>query len=204
MRQILVGIFASAALLTTAGCSKNEPNNAAENVTANLSAAAQDYFKILALPVKSTSAKALQGEFMIVPASATDGIPSVRVAGGCLIFNPADIGLSELAGRSCNTNAQCQGGGASAGYCDGQTHSCWARPAWDPAGAQLCNKGKVFAANVHNLAPAMPLDVSANIKPGTRVRVDACLNKTFTSSPPCKEIDSPDRIEVMGPVAKVQ
>ena len=101
----------------------------------------------------------------------------------------------------------------SYGYCDTQNKQCWSKPIGGPGSAgepPVCNRPIKMTAGTVNALPkkppapgpgAMPVDVSKWVKPGARVRVVACLNKggpTFPGKPPCGEIVSADRIEVMG------
>ena len=197
MRQFTVGLLSVAGVLTAIAWSSA------------IHTQGQEYFTVRAGPVANAKISALSGDFQVLKVGPGNGIPSPQLGGACLIFDPGDLGLTELASRRCDANSQCQGGGASAGYCDGQTHSCWARPIGDPLGAGLCNKGKVFEAHVVNSAPVGPIDVAQyGVRPGAKARVVACLNKTGfvpgLNGTGCPSIDGPDRVEVLGPIAIVK
>ena len=204
MRQFIVGALAGAILLTT-GCNKSNQDNSAGSAVERAAAAA-DYYTVRAGPVPNAQITALAGTFQLLKASAANGIPSDRLGGGCLIFAAADLGYTKMAAMQCHQNADCYTGeGESAGYCDGQTHSCWAKPGNVPDEA-LCNKHIILNVNELTPAPKSPFDASKVVKAGAKVRVDACLNKAGADpgATGCGSKDGADRIEVMGPVATVK
>ena len=225
MRQFTIGMLCGAAALLATSCNKPTANQAAGAVNAGgeAAAAAQDYYTVNALPVPDAKISALQGKFKMLKVGEADGIPSDGLGGACLVFAAADLGFPVMAAnKTCTTNLSCKTGeigndgtAASATYCDGKTHTCWAKPGANGAGLALCNKGIVMKPDDLNVAPADPpagggpIDASKfKIKPGAKVRVVACLQKIDAIKGPggtgCPSIDGKDRIEVMGPVATVK
>jgi hypothetical protein len=99
------------------------------------------------------------------------------------------------------------------GYCEQSSNVCWSKPI-APAGGPpveppFCNRPIQMAPNTLNPVPNTPVDAGLyGVKPGAKVRVVACLNKGTPPYPPpgapCGQVDSADRIEVMGPVATVK
>lgn len=206
MRRHAIAILAGTILLSAA-CDKAPEKEDAE--AAEAGRAPGDYFTVRAGPVANAKLGALSGNFQLLKVAAANGIPSSGLGGACIVFAPADLGLAELAAKSCSSNQDCQGSSASAAYCDIKTRSCWARPASDPTGAKTCNRPVAMTPTTLNPVPATPVDAgSLGVRAGAKARVVACLNKGGppwpTPRPPCGQIDSPDRIEVMGPVATVQ
>jgi hypothetical protein len=223
MRQFTIGVLCSAAFLASAACNKSPENQAPEAVNAGSDEAAgtDKYYTVNALPVPDARITALQGKFKMVEAGAADGIPSDGTGGACLVFAAADLGYPAMAAKSCTTNKSCatgeigtDGTAASATYCDGKTHSCWAKPGSNGAALALCNKGIKMKPDDLNFAPADPpagkgpIDAGKWVKPGAQVRVVACLQRIDAVKGPggngCPTVDGDARIEVMGPVANVK
>ena len=220
MRQFCLGILCSAAFLATA-CNKSSDNQAPADLNAGGeqgAAAADEYFTVRAGPVANAKISALAGNFQMLKVAAAIGIPSKGSGGACLTFAAADLGFAKMATTKCTTNTDCytrengnDGMPASAAYCDAPTRSCWAKPKSQGAANALCNKGKIFPASKLNPVPDPPdgsgqIDVSKWVKPGAKVRVVACVQKPYTGPPPppCGQVESADRIEVLGPVATVK
>ena len=222
MRQFTIGMLCTAAFFAAAACNKSQENKGSEAVNAGgqAAAAADEYYTVSALPVSDSKITALQGKFKLLKVGAGAGIPSDRRGGGCLVFAAADLGFPKMAARSCTTNRSCETGeigtdgmAASATYCDGKTHSCWAKPGSNDAANALCNKAIIMVPDELNVAPADPpagkgpIDASKWVKPGAKVRMVACVGKPWNPPPPplppCARVDTADRIEVMGPVATV-
>ena len=210
MRHIVIAALCGATILAN-GCSsekKAADNGPAANIEASANAAT-DYYKVRAGPVPNAKLNALSATFQLLKVSEAEGIPSDGHGGACLIFAAADLGYSKMAATQCHTNLECNTHeGESAAYCDTQTNSCWARPGSDPSGAKTCNRPIQMSPNVLNPVPVQPVDAGAlGIKAGANVRVVACLNKGAGpypgGDPPCKKIDSADRMEVMGVPAKI-
>lgn len=106
------------------------------------------------------------------------------------------------------------------GYCDTQNNQCWSKPLALPAGPSapppteppVCNRPIKMTAGTVNAVPkkppptpgpgATPVDVSEWVKIGAKTRVVACLNGGSPpwpgGKPPCAELVSANRIEVMG------
>ena len=191
------------ATLLLAGCGGNSTS---DNASGN-GAAPDDRYTVRAGPVASAKIDALSGSFQLLKSGAPDAIPSSGMGGACLVFAAADLGYAKMAAMQCQSNQQCYTGeGESAAYCD-LDKKCWARPGTDPLGAKTCNRPVAMSPAVLNPVPRQPVDAGAlAVKAGTKVRVVACLNKgfpPFASGPPCGKKDSPDRIEVLGPLATV-
>ena len=217
MRQFMIGILCTAAHFS-ASCSKSPEGEAPEAVNAGgaeqANAAAEEYYTVRAGPVANAKINALSGDFQVLKVSAAQGIVSDRRGGACLIFRPEDLGFSKMAAKSCTSNKDCYTGeGESAGYCDLGAHQWWAKPSTFDAANALCNKGKIFDAGTVNSVPADPpgpgpIDVSKWVKPGAKVRVVACIGKPWNPppppAPPCGQVDTADRVEVMGPAATVK
>lgn len=218
MRQLTIGLLCGAIFLA-AGCNKPQSNAPAElNASGEEASAAGDYYTVRAGPVANAKITALAGTFQMLKVSAAKGIPSDLRGGGCLVFKASDLpNLPIMAGTSCNTNTDCQTADTeySAAYCHAETHTCWAKPKKNNAADRLCNKAKIFPVNTLNPIPADPpapgtgpIHVSEWVKPGAKVRVVACVGKPWNPPPPplppCAQIDTPDRIEVMGPEATVK
>ena len=208
MRRMIFGIVCIASL-ATAACNKPPEKAAPEGANvAGEAAASDDLYTVNAGPVANANVGSLSGWFKMLKAPA-QGIPSDRLGGACLVFAAADLGFTKMAAKSCTKNSDCYTGeGESAGYCDGKTHACWAKPSTFDAANALCDKGKVFPLNVQNPIPVTPIDASKWVKPGAKVRVTACINKKgFVPGPNgtgCPTKDGTDRIEELGPIATVK
>lgn len=215
MRRLAIGILCGTAFLASS-CSQPSDNQTPEAANAGGEvAAAAEYFTVRAGPVSNAKISALSGNFQILKVAAPNGIPSDRRGGACFVFGAADLGYAKMATKSCTKNADCYTGeGESAAYCHTETRTCWAKPSANDAANKLCNKGKIFPTNDLNPIPADapagsgPIDVSEWVKPGAKVRVVACVGKPWSPPPPplppCGRVDTPDRIEVMGPVATIK
>lgn len=201
MRQLIAVALAGAVLLTTA-CNKSNPENGAANVIESKAAAQLDTYTVRPGPIPNAKLAALAGTFQLLKVSGPDAIPSDGHGGACLVV-PANA-------PTCSKNSDCPSSNGIAGYCDTEkTHTCWATPSGDPGGVKSCNRPILMYPNVLNPVPVQPVDAaSIGIKVGDKVRVVACLNKGAPPYPggvaPCKKIDSPDRIEVMGETATVK
>ena len=191
--------------LLAASCSGNGPD---ENASGEAAPAAATLYTIRAGPVPNARLGALAGTFQLLETGNPDGIPSDRLGGACLAFAAADLGFTQMAAKQCSKNSDCSTPGENAfGYCDVQTNSCWAKPATPAANPALCQKGQVWAATATHAVPAQPVNAAQfGIKPGAKVRVVACLNKSgiTVSATGCASKDGPDRIEVLGPIATVR
>jgi hypothetical protein len=206
MRHFLVGIACSVACLT-ATCGGPPQKHSEPDLNAGSEeavAGAEEYYTVRAGPVPNASVGSLSGTFQLHKASAQTGIASERKGGACLAFDAAGLGLDKMAAKTCNLNKDCQTDESYGWqYCDDKTHTCWAKPA-GPVNAKLCSKG-LLDVNAVNPVPPAPLNLAEfgiTLKPGAKVRVIACLNKAGTSG--CAELDSADRIQVMGPEAPVK
>jgi len=228
MRQLMVGTLVSAALIAAAGCSKSPDDNASQSVNTGSEevAAGGAYYTVRADDIADAKLDALQGTFAMVPATASDGIPSAGLGGACLVFTAKDLGFSVMDGKRCTSNAECSVGPPAGlqpsdpesysyapdptrpqhrenryGYCDTQNKQCWSKPITDNGNNAVCNRPVTMTSGTLNSVPKQPIDVSKWVKQGARARVVACLNKggpTFPGKkPPCGEIVSADRIEVM-------
>lgn len=216
MRHFAIGILCTAAFFA-AGCNKSPEGQAPEAVNAGgnegAAAAAVEYFTIRAGPIAPAKISALSGNFQMLKVGAGAGIPSPKVGGACIVFSAADLGITKIAGATCNINSDCEDSGVAAYYCHAPTHSCWVRPSTDPKGDDTCNRPIPMTAAVLNPVPKTPITAATatklGIKAGTRARVVACLNQTGFVRPPnphptgCPSIDGPDRIEDFGPVATI-
>lgn len=165
-------------------------------------------FTIRAGPVDKAEAAAVAGTFQIHRTGAPDGIPSSRLAGGCLEFLAADLGFSQMAAIQCSKNSDCSVPGENEfGACDTETKQCWAKPDGLAAGAALCNRGLIAQANELISVPSQPVDIRQfGIQPGSHVRVGACLNKSGINpqATGCLSRDGTDKIQVWGPVTKIR
>jgi hypothetical protein len=165
-------------------------------------------FTIRAGPVANAEANAVSGTFQVHRAGVSNGIPSSRLAGGCLIFSAADLGYGQMAAKQCHKDADCSTPGENEfGTCDTKTKQCWSKPAGLAAGAALCRRGIVAAVDELYSVPAQPVDVRLfGIQPGASVRVGACLNKSGINPAVsgCVATDGPDRIFDLGPIRKIK
>ena len=210
MRRIQFGLLCGAAILLAACSSKTDDST---NVGAE-SAAEQDYFTVRAGPVSPGEIGSVGGNFQMLKVSAANGIPSDGVGGACLVFAAADLGFPQMAAKSCTKHEDCtigetgnDGMAASAAYCDGKTHSCWAKPKAANAGNALCNRPITMTPTVLNAVPKQPVDVRTfKVKPGAKVRVVACLNKSDidVTKTGCASTTPTDAVYDLGPVATLR
>jgi hypothetical protein len=193
MRQLIVGVLVGTILITI-GCNKKN----ADNMAAPEAAAKLDTYTVRAGSIPNAKLAALAGTFQLLKISGPDAIPSDGHGGACLVV--------AATAPACTKNSDCpsNSSGGISGYCDTEkTHTCWATPPGDPGGVKSCNRPILMSPNALNPAPVQPADgASIGIKVGDNVRVVACLNKGAPpygpDGPPCKLVDSPDRIERMG------
>jgi len=228
MRQIMFNMLFSAAFVATASCSKSPDENASQSVNAGGedAAAGGPYYTVRADDVADANLTALQGTFAMVSATAADGIPAAGLGGACLAFTAKDLGFSTMDGKRCTSNADCSVDAPAGtapnspeaysyapdparpdhrenrfGYCDTQNKQCWSKPITDNGNNAVCNRPVTMTPGTLNPVPKQPIDVSKWVKQGAKVRVVACLNKggpNFNGKPPCGQIVSADRIEVLG------
>src|SRR5688572_14167145 len=67
----------------------------------------QPRYTIRAGPVDHAKAGAVSGTFQVHKTAAPSGIPSARLAGGCLEFLAADLGFEQMAAKQCQKNSDC-------------------------------------------------------------------------------------------------
>ena len=165
-------------------------------------------YTIRAGPVDHAEASAVSGTFQVHSTGAPSGIPSARLAGGCLEFLAADLGYEQMAAKQCQKNSECSTPGENDfAACDSETKQCWSRPAGIAASAKLCNRGLIAPPNELIPVPAQPVDVrELGILPGAHVRVGACLNKSGINpqATGCLTSDGPDKIQAWGPVTRIR
>lgn len=215
---LLVG---SAAILAIAGCNKPPQNEAAEtlNATGKAVPAATAYYTVTADDITNAKLTAVSGTFQMLAATAATGIQSSGSGGACLVFTAKDLGFSTMDGKKCTSNTDCSNPPTSPaddpvsytppgadhpenrfGYCDTKNKQCWSKPI--EGNDAVCNRPLTMTAGTVNPVPkAGPIDVSKWVKQGAKVRTVTCLNKgspPFPGKPPCAEVVSADRIEVMG------
>lgn len=166
------------------------------------------HYTIRAGPVDHAEASAVSGTFQIHRAEGPSGIPSARLAGGCLEFLAADLGYEQMAAKQCRKNSDCSTPGENEfAACDLETKQCWSRPTGLAAALKLCNRGLIAPTNALIPVPAEPVDVRQfGIRTGTHVRVGACLNKAGINPQEtgCLSADGADKIQVWGPVTRVR
>ena len=192
-----------AVLLSAAACSGPRSDQANENASGQ----AEEYFTVRAGPIANAQVAAVDGTFQMLKVGAGNGIPSTGRGGACIVFDPADLGFAEMAGKQCTTNKSCDTNETSGfAYCDTRTAKCWVKLEGAP-GEALCNRPITMTATTINHVPKQPTPATdSKVKPGTKARVVACLNKTGANIPVdgCGSVDGTERIEVMGPVATLR
>ena len=201
MRQLSSSLIA-AALVSAAGCG-GPPDQANQNA----GGPAEDHFTVRAGPIADARVVAIDGTFQMLKVGPGNGIPSGGRGGACIVFDPVDLGFPEMAGKQCTTNKSCDTEETKGfAYCDTQTAKCWVKLEGAP-GEALCNRPITMAATTINHVPKQPTPANdPKVKPGTKARVVACLNKTGAniSVNGCGSIDGAERVEVMGPVATLR
>ena len=201
MRQICSSLIV-AALLSAAGCGA-PPDQANENA----GGPTEEFFTVRAGPIANARVDAIDGTFQMLKVGAGNGIPSLGRGGACIAFDPADLGFTEMAGKQCTNNAGCDTNETTGfAYCDTQTAKCWVKLE-GAKGEALCNKGIIMTAATINHVPKQPAPANdSKVKPGTKARVVACLNKTGANVlvNGCGSVDGTERVEVMGPVATLR
>jgi len=199
----------SAALILAGGSSPVDDNGAFEwREVGQQIAPTVPTFTIRAGPVTRAKAAAVSGTFQVLRIGAPAGIPSSRLAGACLEFLAADLGFNQMAAKQCQKNSDCSVPGENEfGACDIETQQCWSKPPGLAAGAALCNRGIIAPVSELLPVPREPADVRQfGIKPGSHVRVGACLNKLGINpqATGCLAPDGSDKIQVWGPITKIR
>lgn len=202
MRRIASSLIV-AALMTAAGCGGPPSDQANENA----GGPTEEYYTVRAGPIADARIDAVDGTFQMLKVGAGNGIPSAGRGGACIAFDPADLGFTEMAAKQCTTNASCDTEETKGfAYCDTQTAKCWVKLEGAP-GEALCNRPITMTATTINHVPKQPTPASdPKVKPGTKARVVACLNKSGADPrvSGCGSVDGTDRIEVLGPVATLR
>ncbi|MCL6684028.1 hypothetical protein [Sphingomonas alba] len=196
MRHLALALLFVSPLFAT-GCNKYSP---AENASANDAAAAPaaELYVIEAGTITGNRQPGINSWFKVK--SSKDGIESDRLGGECILFRPADLGYTQMAGKTCTDDDGCATGEGYP-YCHADSGKCWTRPIV-PQGAKdpYCNRSvdyeppKQWKDGELNKISAQAIPVPQGLKANAQARTYAILRLKDDAGPPMVKWGDPKPI----------